>query len=94
MTDHKSQVQRLVVHNKHPHSVELWLEPWGDRLLMPEDARYEVIVKGPDANCIEVVQFSENRIFIWGGSGSTLSVFSGGAQLRECSVPVPGTRRS
>jgi hypothetical protein len=76
-------VERLRVTNKHPRALDLYVEPWGDKLKIPSDATYEIVARGPEGDCLEVV-FGKAGISVFGWSASTLSVFHKGKVLLEC----------
>jgi hypothetical protein len=35
--------------NAHEHVLKLYVEPWGEVLSIPPNARYEMLPKGPDS---------------------------------------------
>ena len=39
--DHSSS-QRLTIENENEETLDLWIEPWGDRLKMPPLAEFEI----------------------------------------------------
>ncbi len=84
------QITRLQVKNPHPYPLILHIEPWGEELVMPAGRTYEVVAEGPHDGCLEVSS-QQDHFFVFGWSGSVVSVFQGQDLLYECRIPVPPT---
>jgi hypothetical protein len=66
----------------------LWIEPWGDQLVLPAGAVAELRASGPEGGDLEMVpEEGDLTVFAW--PGSTLQVFASGSLLCDFSNPVP-----
>ena len=88
----------LRIRNSRATSLTFYLEPWGEAYLMPPDAIFEVVARGPAGDCLEV-EYAEDHITVYGWSGSTVSLFHAGIALgaaceTQASVPTvpPGEK--
>jgi hypothetical protein len=43
-------VQFLRIHNSHPHTMTISLEPWAEELLIAPNAIYEFAARGPEGD--------------------------------------------
>lgn len=84
----ENYTQHLRLSNDYSEPITLCLEPWGDEILIPSKATFEIVAEGPKGDGLEVA-CEERRVTVWGWSGSTLSVFHDGTKLIECAIPVP-----
>lgn len=64
---------RIRILNSLSRDLMMHLEPWGEQHLMHSGATFGVKVQGPDGDTLEI-EYGENRITIYGWSGSTVSV--------------------
>ena len=82
--------QFLRIRNSSCNPLKLYLEPWGDEILMAVGASYEISSEGPADGFIEV-DTAGDRLTVYGWPGSTLSVREHGKLVCDCTVPVPHT---
>jgi len=72
-----------------------YLEPWGEVYMMPPDATFEVVARGPQGDCLEI-ELADDRVTVYGWPGSKATLFDGGAEagagLRD-RAPAPPTPR-
>jgi len=59
--------------NSLSRDLMMHLEPWGEQHLMPSGATFRVEAQGPDGDTLEL-EYGEDRITVYGWSGSTVSV--------------------
>lgn len=59
----------------------LALEPWGREIRMPPGFRVEVVLTGPPGD-VEI-EYSGNRIVVYGWTGSTAQAFHEGAEIHS-----------
>jgi hypothetical protein len=78
----------LTVRNNHPYAVQFSLEPWADEVSMPPNGIFEIIATGPQGDCLEVM-LGNDRITVYGWSGSVASVFNGREKVFDCQIPAP-----
>ena len=66
------------VQNAGSSSKNLWIEPWGDQIVMqPEDA-FEIVANGPVGDCLEVAcANSDIVIYAWAGVDTVCAPFGG-----------------
>lgn len=91
MSQHVKQglyVQHLRIQNSEPHSLALYLEPWGEELLIEPNATYELAARGPEGDCLHV-DLAPGQVTIYGWSGSVISVYHKGEILLNCETPAP-----
>ena len=80
----------LRVQNSSRNSRKLWIEPWGDEILMQPGATFDIVAKGPEGDCLEVAN-GDSDIVVYGWPKSTLVVLQAGARLMEYLTPAPST---
>jgi hypothetical protein len=80
--------QSFWVRNSEDSPIVLCLEPWGDELLISKDSDYLVVFEGPEGEH-PGVQWSKERITVYGWSGSVASVFLEGKMVLSCATQVP-----
>lgn len=80
--------QSFWVRNSEDSPIVLCLEPWGDELLISKDSDYLVVFEGPEGE-YPGVQWSKERITVYGWSGSVASVFLDGKMVLSCATQVP-----
>jgi hypothetical protein len=85
-----SYTSNLRVQNSSSNSKKLWVEPWGDTVLIPPGVTLEIVAKGPTGDCLEV-ESGDADIAIYGWTGSTLAIFQSGERIREYLIPPPPT---
>jgi hypothetical protein len=78
----------LRIQNAYPDSRKLWVEPWGDMVLMGAGATLDIVATGPVGKCLEVVN-DESEMFIYAWPGSTVKVFYSGKIVSNCDIPCP-----
>lgn len=86
--DQSTYTSRLRIQNSCAASRKLWIEPWGDEILMEPHSTLEVVAKGPTGECLEVVN-DESDLTVYGWPHSTLTVFRSGTIVREYEIPAP-----
>ena len=82
--------QHLVLSNRCAHEVDLWIEPWGDRIRLRPQASYHLVGTGPSGGFFEV-ELRNDDFAVYGWEGSTVEIFDGQHKLWGCPVAVPGT---
>lgn len=90
-----SVVVSLRIRNSRVISLAFYLEPWGEEYLIPPDATFEVIARGPQGDCLEV-EYADDHITVYGWSGSVVSLFHKGVELGPGNgppTPVPSVTR-
>lgn len=55
--------------------VELWLEPWGDRVCLTPECEYEVLASGSPLT----LEWGEKSLTLWAGTGGGLEIRRDGA---------------
>ena len=61
------------VANQFNRDITLCLEPWADEYTLPKDEYLTILAQGPKNGLLEI-EYSENRITIYGWSGSTCEI--------------------
>ena len=84
------RTERLSLRNSHRGILRLFVEPWGEELLMPPNVTYQIVAEGPQGDSLEL-DIGERSVTVYGWPGAIASVFDGGKLLCECSVPAPLT---
>lgn len=90
-----NQIVNIRLVNSRSTSVDVYIEPWGDVHTMPPGATFSIVVRGPADDCLEV-EDGDDRITLWGWSGSVVQVFHDGTELgsglwpRPPAPPTPG----
>jgi hypothetical protein len=90
------RVQTLRLTNSSANDWRLVLEPWGEEYSFPRGAHLDVIAEGPESGSLEF-DFADDRITIFGWSGSVVSLFVNGVELGSAHgrrPTVPPTPRS
>jgi hypothetical protein len=80
--------QSLWVRSAEDSPIVLCLEPWGDELSISKDRDYLVVFEGPEGES-PAVEWSKERITIYGWSGSVASVLLEGEVVLSCATRVP-----
>jgi hypothetical protein len=86
----KLRTDRLRLQNSDKVDMILHLEPWGEQFAMSAGTTLEIIAKGPDGDCLEIV-FEDNNVLVYAWTGSVISVFQKGTKVFSCNIPVPPT---
>jgi hypothetical protein len=86
-------VDSLRITNSYKDDLKLFIEPWGEELLIPPNLTYAIIAEGPFGDCLEL-EFGDRTIIVYGWPGSAVSVFDGSKRLCDCRVPAPSTPTS
>jgi hypothetical protein len=76
------------IQSREKEPLMLHLEPWGDEVQMRAGSWYDIVAKGPTDGCIQI-EVESGNIFLYGWSGSILSVYQSGDLVCDCSVPAP-----
>jgi hypothetical protein len=84
----KSFRQSLWIRNVEDKSIILCIEPWGNEISISCGDHYLVIMDGPEGE-YPAVEWSRERITVYGWSGSVASVFLGGREVLSCATKVP-----
>jgi hypothetical protein len=79
--------QYVRIHSRQKQPVVLHLEPWGEEIQMRAGSWLDIAAEGPNDGCIEI-EFESENIFVYGWSGSILSVYQNG-EVCDCSLPAP-----
>ncbi len=79
--------QVLDLQNSTAKPKELWIEPWGDKIVLPVKQKIRVVAEGPVGNLD--IDFTEETVTVYGWPGSTLSIHDGHQSLWSCSVAAP-----
>ena len=66
---------------------ELWIEPWGDRIVFQAKQKLRVVAEGPAGNL--GIDFTDETVTVYGWPGSTLSIHDGHQSLWSCSLAAP-----
>jgi hypothetical protein len=86
--ENKMRTDRLRLQNSAKAEITLHLEPWGEQLRMPAGTTFEVVVTGPDRDCMEVV-FEGDNVFVYAWTGSVIAVFENEREVFSCNLRVP-----
>jgi len=79
----------LCLHNSRNTNVTVWIEPWGDNIVLSPDSAIRVEGAGGDLIGFEV-EVRDDDIAVYGWSGSTLSVFdAANVKIWETTIPAP-----
>lgn len=84
------RTEQLRLQNSGSVDVTFYLEPWGEQFTMSRGTTFEIVACGPEGDCLEIV-VGDNRITVYGWSGSIISVYHDGNLLGGSSVPAPST---
>jgi hypothetical protein len=91
MTSATSTYSAMIrVQNSGSSSKNLWIEPWGDQIVMQPGDVFEIVANGPVGDCLEVAS-ADSDIVIYGWPESTLSVLRSEKVLREYRIQAPPT---
>lgn len=80
--------QSLWIRNSEDVPVVLCVEPWANEIPLSSGDAYQVIFEGPEGN-FPAVEWSRNRITLYGWSGSVAQVLLDGIVVLSCATPVP-----
>ena len=83
--DHINSVR---VVNSCDIELRLDLEPWGEQYKMRPRENFTVVAKAPVHGELEI-QIREDRITVFGWSGSVVQVFQDGTEVGGSMQPVP-----
>ena len=64
------------------------LEPWGEQYKMQSGVNFAVVASAPLHGELEI-EIQENRITVFGWSGSTVQIFQDGMEIGGSTQPVP-----
>ena len=81
------------IRNAEDEPVLLCLEPWADETHLASGNEYQVVFEGP-AGEWPAIQWSKDRITVYGWSGSVASVYLDGELILVCSIRVPAMPES
>jgi len=82
--------------NSRTISTRFDLEPWGEQFEIPPGEKFIVVANGPEHGDLEV-EFTNDRITVFGWVGSTVAVFHNGIELGGefgKRPPIPPTPKS
>ena len=85
-----SYTSKLRVQNSCREARRLWIEPWGDEIVMAPGVTFEIVANGPVEDCLEVAN-GDSDMTVYGWPRSTLAVFQSGEIIREYQIPAPST---
>ena len=87
--ERKTRLDRLYLANGGHRPVTVYLEPWGEQIILPPDGRFEVKAVGPEGEFLELV-WGDDEVTIYGWSWSTISILSEGKEVAGFSgIPAP-----
>jgi len=69
-----NEQQRLLLHNHFDSQKELWIEPWGDSIILSPNATYLLIGDGPPGGSLEF-DLQADGFAVYGWSRSILTIF-------------------
>jgi hypothetical protein len=87
---HQRTTQVLRLKNSCNRDLTLYVEPWGDELVMQANEVYDILAQGPVGDTIEI-EYSENYWVLYGWPGSVLSISRQGTSVRDYAIPAPTT---
>ena len=88
-SDNSNGKQQCVwIGNAEQEPLIVCMEPWGNEILLSSGKSYLVVFNGPDGHCPEV-QWSKDRITVFGWSGSVAAVYLEGELVLSCARRVP-----
>ena len=80
--------QSLWLSNSEDTPIVLCVEPWENELTISKGSNYLVVFEGPEGQC-PAIEWSKNRVTVYGWSGSVASVFLDGQLVLSCAIKVP-----
>jgi len=80
--------QHLWIRNSHDEAITFCIEPWADELMMQPGVSYLVQFEGPEGE-FPAVDWSKDKVTVYGWSGSVASVFCNDEEIITCSTAVP-----
>ena len=80
----------LRVRNATSVPKKLWIEPWGDELVLESGVVLTIVAYGPSGDCLEVMD-GDPGITVYGWPGSTLRLFKATQLMSDYSIPAPST---
>ena len=80
--------QNLWIRNSEHTPIVLCVEPWGNELSIYNGNDYLVVFEGPEGEC-PAVEWSKERVTVYGWSGSIASIFLNGQIVLSCATRVP-----
>jgi hypothetical protein len=90
MDNQSLTTSKLRIHNQADSTRKLFVEPWGDELLMPPDAKFEIFATGASWDCFEV-SIGMSETVLYGPAQSTIRVTHLGETLLDYTTPTPPT---
>ena len=79
---------KLRISNSKAGPITFTLEPWGETYSLDAGDVFVLIFQGPDGDGPEV-DIGEERITVWGWTGSTVRLFKGDEELGAGPVEKP-----
>jgi hypothetical protein len=79
--NYEEQVVSMRVQNSRAVPVMFHLEPWGEQYVMPSEATFSVVARGPREDTLEL-EYTDDAIVLYGWSGSTVSLFYKGEEIK------------
>ena len=87
--DVHQRAHRVTLRNDRPYPLDVYVEPWGDHLVMPPGASLDVTARSPLEGALEV-SVSEGGMTVYAWSGATFEVHAAdGRRLAQSNVSVP-----
>lgn len=80
--------QNLWIRNSEDAPIVLCIEPWGNELSISSGNDYLVVFEGPEGE-YPAVEWSKERVTVYGWSGSVASVLLNGQIILSCATRVP-----
>jgi len=80
--------QNLWIRNSEDTTIVLCVEPWGNELSISNDNEYLVVFEGPKGE-YPAVEWSKERVTVYGWPGSVASIFLNGQIVLSCATRVP-----
>ena len=78
----------LWISNSEETPIVLCIEPWADELLVSRGNNYLIVFEGPEGE-FPAVEWSKNRITVYGWSGSVAQVLLEGQIVLSCTARLP-----
>lgn len=84
----KARVWIKLSNASQEHTVVFTLEPWAEQYPMAPGTQFDVVAEGPPGDFIEI-EWTEDRITVFGWTGSVAAVYENGRELSGAPNPRP-----
>ena len=82
----------LWISNAEDFPIVLCIEYWACELLISSGSHYQIVFEGPPGE-FPHVEWSKDRITVYGWSGSVAEVLLEGQSVLSCAIPLPAMPR-